>query len=202
MSGMHLIREVFMNRALVRFFKNCFCGMAVFLLAGFATWRINAQVLINVDIGGGNATGEVGPAATGHTSSDFWNYYTRNDGQGGWLSFGVLSNLKTAEGVTTGAGMTIANAPGAWANGSSDDMYNSYDYPFDGGNVTVLVTNLDAGAYDVYVYGIDSSYEVAVGGSSYGVKPLPGGPVVNPVVWQEGLPDAAFLLVGVSNGQG
>ena len=156
--------------------------------------------LIDVDFGGGSATSEVGPAATGHSMSDFWNYYTRNDGHGGWLSFGSLSNLSTVEGEQTSAGLTIANAPGAWGNGSSDDMYNSYDYPFDGGNVTVVFTNLAAGAYDVYVYGIESSYELSVGTLSYGVKPLPGGPVVNPVVWQEGLQYVLFRSVQVTNG--
>src|SRR5205823_5607092 len=112
-----------------------------------ATVNINifhngTDLLLDVDFGGGDSTSEVGPAATGHSASDFWNYYTRNDGQGGWLTFGFLSNLKTVEGVATAAGLTIANAPGSWGNGSADDMYNSYDYPFDGGNVTVTVTNL------------------------------------------------------------
>jgi hypothetical protein len=157
--------------------------------------------LINVDIGAGSTTSEVGPAATGHTSSDFWNFYTRDDGSGGWRSFGVLSNLKTAEGLATGAGMTIANAPGAWGNGSADFMYNGYDYPFDGGNVTVALTNLDAGYYDIYVYGIDSTYEVTVPGRSYGLKAVSSGPVVNPVVWQEGNQYVVFRSVHVINSQ-
>jgi hypothetical protein len=44
----------------------------------------NTASLLDVDFGGGDHTAEVGPAATGHTGADFWNYYTRNDGQGGW----------------------------------------------------------------------------------------------------------------------
>src|SRR5882724_4492494 len=154
--------------------------------------------LIDVDFGAGAATTEIGPAATGHSANDFWNFYTR-DGQGGWLSFGVLSNLKTVEGGTTSAGLTVANAPGAWGNGSADPMYNSYIYPFDGQNVTVRVTNLDSGAYDFYVYGLDSSYEVSVDGLSYGSEPLPNGPFTNPVVWQEGLQYVTFRAVQVTN---
>src|SRR5204862_6893256 len=167
---------------------NRILGFCAALVASLAVCsERSAATLIDLYIGGGASTGEAGPAATGHSASDFWNYYTRNDGQGGWLIFGFLSNLKTAEGVSTSAGLTIANAPGSWGNGSADDMYNSYDYPFDGGNVTVTVTNLGSGAYDVYVYGIDSHYELLVNGLSYGNKLLPNGPVNNPVIWQENL---------------
>jgi len=155
---------------------------------------------MDVDFGGGDHTAEVGPAATGHTAGDFWNYYTRNDAQGGWLSFGYLSNLKTVEGAVTGVGLTVANAPGAWGLGSADDMYDSYIYPFDGGNVTVTVTNLDTAAYDFYIYGVDASYELTVNGLSYGVKPLPGVSAINPVVWQEGLQYVLFRAVQVTNG--
>ena len=119
--------------------------------------------LIDVYFGAGTATTETGPAAIGHANDDFWNFYTRDDGHGGWLSFGGLSNLKTVEGGATGAGLTVQNAPGAWGNGSSDVMYNSYIYPFDGGNVTVTITNLPARQYDLYVYGGDSSYQILVG---------------------------------------
>ena len=42
--------------------------------------------------------------------------------------------MNTAEGASTLAGLTVANAPGAWGNGSDDPMYNSYIYPFGGGN--------------------------------------------------------------------
>jgi hypothetical protein len=170
-----------------------------FILAAFCTTRgVCAQLLIDVDFGGGSSTAEIGPAAIGHGPADYWNYYTRNDANGSWRSFGALTNLSSVEQVPTGAGLTITNAPGAWGNGSADEMYNSYDYPFDGGNVTVVVTNLDAGAYDVYVYGIDSSYEISVAGSTYGVESLPAGPVTNPAVWQEGLQYVVFPSVKVN----
>jgi len=155
--------------------------------------------LIDVDFGGGSATSEIGPAATGHGAADFWNYYTRDDGQGGWLTFGELSNLKTVEGVPTSVSLTIANAPGSWGCGSADDMYNSYDYPFDGGNIILTLTNLDPQVYDCYVYGIDSSYQLSVGNQTYGVQTLPAGPVVNPIVWQEGLQYARFTNVQILN---
>jgi hypothetical protein len=144
--------------------------------------QAGSQNLLNVDFGAGTATTKTGFAATGHATNDFWNFYTRDDGQGGWRTFGYLSYLKTAEGMTTAAGFSIANAPGAWGNGSSDPMYESYIYPFDGGNVTITITNLDAGAYDFSVYGIDATYEVAVSGQSYGTKPVASVTGGNPVV--------------------
>src|SRR5205823_2410606 len=87
--------------------------LSLVALMSLAFWG-RAETLVNLDFGGGDATSEVGPAATGHTASDFWNYYTRNDGQGHWTYFGALSNLQDAEGAATGAGLTVANAPGAW----------------------------------------------------------------------------------------
>src|SRR5258706_11974168 len=120
-----------------------------------------AQTLINVDLGGGTATTKVGTAGTGLSASDFWNFYTRDDGQGGWLTLGALSNLKRSDGSTTTAGLVVANAPGYWGNGSSDPMFAGYIYPF-GGNATLDVTNLSAGSYDFYLYGQDGNYQVAV----------------------------------------
>jgi hypothetical protein len=29
-------------------------------------------------------------------------------------------------------------------------MFNSYDYPFDGGNITMTLANLSTGAYDLF----------------------------------------------------
>ncbi len=143
---------------------------------------------------------KTGLAATGHSASDYWNHYSRDNPQGGWLSLGAVSNLKTVEGLATGSGLTVANAPGAWSNGSDDAMYDSYLYPLGGGNVTVTVSNLATGQYDLYVYGIDSSYQVGVGSANYGTKSLPVGSVTNPTVWQAGGQYVVFPNVQVSGG--
>src|SRR5438309_12082548 len=103
-----------------------------------------AQTLLNVDLDAGTATAKSGSAATGQSSSDFWNFYTRDDGSGGWRTFGALTNLKLADGTVSGTGLTVDNAPGAWGDGSSDPMYDGYIYPF-GGNATLNVTNLGLG---------------------------------------------------------
>ena len=110
---------------------------------------------------------KTGLAATGHNGNDYWNQYSRDAAPGEWLSFGALTDLKTVEGVATGAGLTIANAAGAWGNDSDDPMLRTYLYPLGGGNVTVALTNLASGQYDFYVYGGDSSYQVQVGGAQH-----------------------------------
>jgi hypothetical protein len=111
---------------------------------------------MNVDFG--PLKGEslkVGPAATGQTSSDFWNYYTRDDGNGGYRTCGGLTDMKWANGESSAVGLNITNAPGCWGNGATDPMYNYYLYPLGGGdrNITVVVTNLPSGSYDFYLYG-------------------------------------------------
>ncbi len=162
------------------------------------------QTLINVDFGAGPATSgspKAGPAAVGQATNDFWNFYTRDDDSGGWRTFGVLANLKFANGAVSSCGMTVLNAPGAWGDGSSDPMYDSYIYPFDGGNVTVTVTNLIAGQYDFHVYGPDGNYQLTVGLTDYGVKTAVDQPVINPPVWQEGRQYALYRGVSVGAGQ-
>ncbi len=158
--------------------------------------------LLDVDCGAGFAgSAKTGPAAVGQTASDFWNFFTREDGIGSWRTFGALTGLKLADGTVSTVGLTIANAPGAWPNGSSDAMLNDYIYPFDGGNVTVTITNLPAGQYDVLPYSLNGSYEVASGGVSYGLKSCYGFPVANPPVWTEGVQFVRFTNVQISAGQ-
>jgi hypothetical protein len=161
---------------------------------------VRAQVLIDVDFGAGNVGGEVGFAATGQTTNDFWNFYTRDDGQGGYLTLGSLTNLKYADGSASTVGLIVGNAPGAWANSSSDEMFHSYIYPFSG-NASLTVTNLPSGSYDFYIYGSDGIYQAAVAGTNYGPKTAPNAAVVNPIVWQENVQYVVFWGVAVAAGQ-
>ncbi|MGC3959828.1 MAG: LamG domain-containing protein [Verrucomicrobiota bacterium] len=131
--------------------------------------------LLSIDFGADeNGNDKTGFAALGQATNDFWNFYSRDDGAGGWRTFGVLSNLKTVGGTVTPAGLTVANAPGAWGNSSPDKMYDDYIYPFNSGNVTVTVTNLPAGQYDVLAYANDGNFDLAVGGYGYGTRTCPG----------------------------
>lgn len=158
--------------------------------------------LLSVDFGADvNGNDKAGFAALGQTTNDVWNFYSRDDGAGGWRTFGVLSNLKTVGGTVTPAGLTVANAPGAWGNGSPDKMYDDYIYPFNGGNVTVTVTNLPAGQYDVLAYANDGNFELAVGGYTYGTRTsLDVAPTNSPVVWTAGVQYARYTNVSVTAG--
>ena len=102
--------------------------------------------LWDVDFQGGTnpaVSQEVGFAVIGQTANDYWNCYTRDDGNGGWLENGSLTNLSLADGTITSVGLMVTNGPGAWSSGSSDAMYNAYIYPFSE-IMTVTLTNLPA----------------------------------------------------------
>src|SRR5437879_3612732 len=137
-----------------------------------------AAGLLNIDFGVGTNSAKVGLAATGQTANDFWNLYSRDDGNGGYRTFGTVSNLKRVDGTASTVGLTVTNAPGAWHNGAADPMYDVYLYPFNGGSITVTVANLPAGSYDFYLYGHggpnaddqNSVFNVHAGNNDYGMK--------------------------------
>ena len=156
--------------------------------------------LLSVDFGS-DLNGKTGFAALGQTTNDFWNFYSRDDGAGGWRTFGVLSNLKTVAGTVTPVGLTVANAPGAWGNGSPDAMYDDYIYPFNGGNVTVTVTNLPVGQYDLLAYAYDGNFELTSGGVSHGIQTTRDNIRTNPPGWTAGIQYARFTNVSVALGQ-
>jgi hypothetical protein len=172
------------------------------LLAGCSTTR----PLINLDCGAGHARGysqKTGFAAVGQTTNDFWNFYDRDASprSGDWRESGSLLNLKLASGKLSTAGVNISDAPGAWNDASSDPMYKTFIYPLDGGNMVVTVTNLPPGLYDVLAYSPDGSYEVVVGGLSYGLKTSNEDPASSVPVWTEGVQFARWQNVKVSEGQ-
>jgi hypothetical protein len=150
-----------------------------------------APFLIDLSFNGSDTpTGKTGFAATGNSSTDYWNWYTRNDGHGGFRTFGALNNLLLADGTTaTSVGMTIQNADGAWFNGSPDPMYYAYLYPLVfayGANITVTFTGLPSGEYDLYAYTSDGNTQVSIGGLSYGVQYTQDPSPSSPVVWTQG----------------
>ena len=172
---------------------------------------VTALPLIDVQFcslsnGAGLGVRKTGMAAVGQSTTDFWNAYSRDGSGGGFLAFGALSNLRATDGTLTAAGLTVANAPGAWSNGMADPMYGTYLYPFDGGNVTVTITNLGAGSYDLYIYGhealtnADTTVSVAVAGQSYGSQTTVG-PGWDSLVWIQGAQYLRFTNVVVGSGQ-
>jgi uncharacterized repeat protein (TIGR03803 family) len=159
-------------------------------------------VFIDIDFDAGSGpSAKSGFAATGKTANDFWNFYTRDDGNGGWKTSGYLANLSNVDTSSSGVGLTINNAPGAWNNGSSDHMYGGYIYPFSG-NATFTLTNLPPGNYNIYLYSVDGNYDLSVGGSYIGNRTTSDWPLhSDPPVWQSGVQYGLFSNVAVTCGQ-
>src|ERR1035437_10190869 len=165
-----------------------------------------SQQLINIDFGAGGGRGyslKTGFAAIGQATNDFWNFYDRDvyPSPYDWRTSGALVNLQLANGTLRSVGVSVSDASGAWNDESSDSMYKTYDYPLDGGNNVVAITNLAAGQNNVLAYSPDGNFEVTVGGISYGVKTTYDSPASSVPVWTEGVQYACFRNVTVAAGQ-
>jgi hypothetical protein len=173
--------------------------------SSLATLTVNTfqtnHLLFNVDFDSGQSTLKKGFAAVGETTNDFWNFYTRDDGQGGYRTFGVVDNLKLANGSYSAVAMTVANAPGAWGNGSSDPMYVGYIYPLNSNPAVITFTNAPQGEYDLIVYSGDGNCELSVGTVSYGTKTSLDTTTANPPVWTEGVQYLRYRAIPVPTGQ-
>jgi hypothetical protein len=156
---------------------------------------------------------KVGLAAIGQTTNDYWNGVSR-DGTSDtdWLTYRALNDLTNANRTVTGVGLAITNAPGAWGNGVADAMYSTYLYPFNGGNITVTLTNLPAGRYDIYVYGhgsvqggmtgLNGVYQLSSGTNNYGTQSTATtGTNWDTTNWQAGQQYVLFSGVTVIAGQ-
>src|SRR6266567_487251 len=122
-------------------------GLQIVPSAAVPPANVAISNLINVDFGG-YSTSKVGVAAVGLSTNDFWNGY--------WIpnaSSGSVAPLTNSARTASTAGLTVLNALGGWGNGINDPMYSTYLYVLDAGNITVTLTNLQAGNYDFYLYG-------------------------------------------------
>jgi hypothetical protein len=180
----------------------------------FSAWLLaqvvfaaHAQQLLNVDFCAHlnwSFTNKVGPAAIGQGPNDFWNLYSRDDGNGGFLPSGSVIDLKWADGTVSPADLVVANAPGMWPIGSADPMMQSYLYPFDGGNMTITLAELPSGAYDLYFYahgqpdGENGVVQVTCNGVDYGTESTTTSPGWNTTNWQAGQQYVLFENVAVS----
>jgi hypothetical protein len=104
------------------------------------------EKLLNVNFGGSEGY-KVGPAAAGLATNDYWNPYQYN-----WAYSVTVTNLKWSDQNSSGAGMMVRNAPGSWGTSLWDPMLHGYKYAHNGGNLTIILTNLPSGNADVYLY--------------------------------------------------
>jgi hypothetical protein len=133
--------------------------------------------LLNIQFGVSSSVVKAGPAGVGLTPTDAWNLYSRDDADGGYRATGTVGDLRWSDGTLSGAGLRVDNAPGAWGNGDVDPMFGTYLYPFNGGPITVTLTNLPPGTYDVLAYGHggppdvqNTAFEVQSGGIAHGIR--------------------------------
>jgi hypothetical protein len=170
-----------------------FVGTSILIIPVFLASA--ASLLINIDVGLDGRT-NVGFAAIGQSTNDFWNGI-----QTPFQAFGVLSNVLAADGTVTAVGFTISNTAGLWGTGSSNSMYDSYDYNNQSGTGSAALLNVPSGTYDLLLYGYEGNYGVQIGATDYGIKSCADYPVQNPPVWQEGRQYVRFQNLVVAAGQ-
>lgn len=165
--------------------------------------------LYNVRFGTKDSEPIVGRAAYGESGSDFWNHYSRDENNGGYRVLGTVVPFLNGVGEVTGAGLSIANAPGAWATGHPNPLMALYLYPLGGDpRVTITVTNLPTGAYDLYLYGhgapgdnLNTAFSVVSGDMAYGTRTTSTDPAWRQSSWVEGMQFVRFPNVFVSAGR-
>jgi len=160
--------------------------------------------LIDVAFTSNSVTPKMGFATTGVTANDFWNTYP---GAVSALELGgTLSNLIFANGTFSDAGLSVfmPDGPAFSTNGASDSMYGVFLYAYsDAGNLTLQVTHLSPGIYNLYLYGhgpsnnLNSIFRLTAGSLSYGSEATTNGPGWLSSVWQEGVQYVEFTNVVV-----
>jgi hypothetical protein len=115
-------------------------SLPLILLSGFMASGAVPTRLLNIDFGNAAVQGAPrGKAAVGISDSDVWNLSSNP-----FISEGEIADLVWSTGSSSGAGMKISNAPGAWVVPVADPMFNIYAYS-GGGPITVTVTGLPQG---------------------------------------------------------
>src|SRR6267142_3621247 len=150
----------------------------------------NITNLFNVNFGS-RSTNKLGFAAAGLTINDYWNGYYNSSNL-----TGSIVGLTNASGTASPVGLTVLNSPGigSWnGGGNSDGMYTSFVYATNGGNVTLLLTNLTTGNYDFYLYGhgntndANTIFQLWSGGRDWDVRgtTIWGSGYSNSTAWDE-----------------
>ena len=167
------------------------------------TFLTNASAtLLDINFGAPD-TNKVGFAAIGQTTNDYWNGY-----QFGLQTYGSVTNLKWVGRHNSGISVTVLNAPGNWANDTGDGMYDPFIYPWDGGNITVTLSNVPSGTYDFYLYGHSSNawentrFQMTVGPNSTLWKQTQDSILAaTSTNWAEGVQYVVFRNMTISDGQ-
>src|SRR5207344_33179 len=100
-----------------------------------------------LDIDFASAEPWYGVAATGNGVGDYW-----NPSYAPYQYFTELFDLRWSNGELSPVTGTVENGPGSWGNGHPNPMMYGYLYAYDSNPITVTLSDLPSGSYDVYVY--------------------------------------------------
>ena len=158
----------------------------------------------NVDFGGPVVSEQQGPAAAGK-AGDFWNTVVE-----GFNDHFTKGDLKFAGGDPSPIEVEMINLGGSWSfsgeMGVKDPVLDTYTYPTGnkGGNSTVILRQVPAGKYNVYIYGHGPNapyygdYTLSVGEHQYGRKQTsPKKDAGEYTKWVEGIQYVRFSNVRV-----
>jgi hypothetical protein len=158
--------------------------------------------LLNVQFGPA-LTNEVGFAAVGETTNDYWTWYLE-PGQ----TNVTLTNLCWSDGTTNGVSLTVTNAPSQGTNPVTDEMYSAYIYK-SGANLGLTLSNVPTGIYDVFLYGHGPAtnqngiFQITTWGTNFGTESTTtvGTNSYTSTNWQEGIQYVVFRSISVTNTQ-
>jgi beta-lactamase regulating signal transducer with metallopeptidase domain len=162
----------------------------------------------NIDFGPSTPSGQVGPAVAGQPG-DYWNTVAV-----GFDDPHTAKDLKFAGGAPSPIEMEMVNLGGSWSSGGvmgvASPMLDTYNYPVGnkGGDSKVILRNVPAGRYQVYVYGHGpvplyyGDYTLTVGRHNYGRKQTsPKADAIRNTIWVEGSQYVKFSNVTVAAGE-
>jgi hypothetical protein len=164
-------------------------------------YLIASTPLLNVQFG--SVSNEVGLAAIGETTNDYWTLYNFPN-----ATNVTLTNLYWSDGSTNGVNLTVTNAPGQGTNPVSDNMLAGYVYKA-GGNLGLTLTNIPNGSYDFFLYGHgpvtnqNGVFQLTSGTNVYGAESTTtvGTNSFSSTNWQEGIQYIVFRNVPVVSNQ-
>lgn len=168
-------------------------------VAWHSAYQPSGEMPMSINFGG--EPRKEGMAAIGVSEEDNWNWYNQ-----AWEPFGTLRDLNWVDHALSPAWLTVSNAPGYWGNATGDAMYDTYVYPWDGGNISVRLYDLPTGHYDFYCYGHGAAdnqnavFELFSQGASQGCRQTTSSAAWNSIVWREGVQYVVFRDVPVQPG--
>src|SRR5437667_12155371 len=102
--------------------KNLLTVGVMISQVGYFTPALYSQSLLNVDFGIGTSSAKVGYAAVGKSDNDFWNLYSRDDGNGECKSVAEGRSFEVAEGTVTEVDLREDNGRGSGRYGWEEQM--------------------------------------------------------------------------------